>query len=511
MPDNDAADQVVANPTYMADIRFFFRPIDIDHMGGMGIDLSTYAGVKRNALAINTHTGPPSPTMPPSSAGGRWSSARVQTFKNWIINGCPQGTAAPTTMEPTTPTSGDRLRKNVESLGDAELEKLKTAFQGLMDRDGDASATNSYFYIAGQHGLPFAWCMHHEDGYNPWHRTYLKVFEDALRSVEGCEDVTLPYWDIRKPLPEVLQQPPFASYDLPRDPGAQATPVVTGFFPYTTQRNDPGTIQELMKDGAPTGFGVYADIDLSLKQSTWGASDLNGYQDWSIQAHDGGHGSIGPTMGNQRVASYDPVFWFYHCNLDRLWLSWQTIVGATTLTGFKSTLDHGSDWLSPPFNALPPFSPPEFTPATTTGQTIEFGITYDALETVSEEVRALENTAGSLAATRSFSIKRATPVSVRVKGIDRLAIPGTFAVNLLADGAPIARRAFFQPDEPRDCEGCRKHALVNIDFRIDANELVDRTLSVGIEVLYADDDVKNFPLAQAGNPTINARLLLHDE
>ncbi len=507
MAENDAADPVVANPTYMADIRFFFRPIDIAHMGAMGIDLSTYAGVKRSALAINAHTGPPNPTMPPASAGGTWSTARVQTFKNWIINGYPQGTATATTPEPTAMTAppGGRLRKNIESLSASELEALKNAFQGLMDRD--PSASNSYFGLAGQHGLPFAWCMHHEDGYNPWHRTYLKVFEDALRSVPGCEDVTMPYWDIRKPLPAVLQQPPFASYDLPQDPGAQANPPVKGYFPYTTQRNDPATIQTNMRDV----YGVYADIDLSLKQSTWGASDLNGYQDWSIQAHDGGHGSIGPTMGNQRVASYDPVFWFYHCNLDRLWLSWQTIVHATTLAGFKSTLDTSADWLAPPFNALPPFNPPEFVPATTTDETIEFGVAYDELETVTTEDLALENTAGSLAADRRFAIKRATPVSVRVKGIDRLAIPGTFAVNLLADGEPIAKRAFFQPDQPRECEGCRKHALVNIDFRIDPEELLDRTLSVSIELLYADEDVRAFPLAQAGNPTINARLLLHDE
>ena len=26
-----------------------------------------------------------------------------------------------------------------------------------------------------------------------------------------------------------------------------------------------------------------------------------------------------PAMAEQNVASYDPVFWFFHCNLDRLW------------------------------------------------------------------------------------------------------------------------------------------------------------------------------------------------
>ena len=32
MADNAVPDQVVTSPTYMADIRFFFRPEDVDHM-----------------------------------------------------------------------------------------------------------------------------------------------------------------------------------------------------------------------------------------------------------------------------------------------------------------------------------------------------------------------------------------------------------------------------------------------------------------------------------------------
>ena len=123
----------------------------------------------------------------------------------------------------------------------------------------------------------------------------------------------------------------------------------------------------------------------------------------------------------------------------------------------------------------------------------------------------MENTVGSLDAARTFSIKRSSPVSVRVKGIDRLNIPGSFIVNLLADGQPIAKRFFFQPNQPRDCETCRKHGIVNIDFRVDQDTILDRRLSVTIEVPGHGAEVGTlFPLAQAGNPTINARLLLED-
>jgi tyrosinase len=190
MADSDhVGEQVVADPTYMADIRFFFRPMDVDHMAAKGLDLGTYHGVKRNALLILGETAPPEGDMPPDAAG-KWSMARWQTFHRWIANGCPQGAA--------TPQPGDgagapaaRVRKDVAALDDAEVATLKKAFTGLMARD--PSHPDSYFAIAGQHGLPTLWCVHHEDRFNPWHRVYLRQFEDALRSVDGCADVTIPY------------------------------------------------------------------------------------------------------------------------------------------------------------------------------------------------------------------------------------------------------------------------------------------------------------------------------
>jgi hypothetical protein len=496
-----ADEHEVASPTYMADIRFYFRPEDVDHMGAKGFDLATYDGVKSAALAIFAHTAPPSPDMPPD-AEGQWSAERSQTFKNWIINGFPLGSAAPGDTGPASGPEGGtpaaRLRKDAASLSPPEIDALKTAFNGVMNRD--PSALDSYFALAGIHSLPQFRCLHHENRFNPWHRVYLKLFEDALRSVPGCQDVTMPYWDIRTPMPALLQEAPFASYKLPQDPGATAHPPAPGvFFPFTTRRNSPGDFAQFL-----TAFGVIDDIDTSLKQSLWGSFNDGGYQDFSMQAHDGAHGAIGPTMAEPRVSSYDPVFWFFHCNIDRLWLSWQRRVKAETLTAFKSTITGDTSWLSAPFNALPPF------PATA-DQTIAFEIAYDRLDLPAHEEAPLENMSGNVEAVRSFSIRRSSPVSVRVKDIDRLGIPGSFAVTLLGDGEPIAKRAFFQSQAPRDCENCRDHRLVNIDFRLDQEQIFDRKLSVEIEVLYDEETGRRFPLSQAGNPTVNARLLLEDE
>jgi hypothetical protein len=169
MTESTVPDPVVPSPTYMADIRFFFRPVDVDHMGTMGIDLGTYDGVKNNALVILAHTAPPDADMPPDQAG-KWSAARSQTFRNWIRNGFPQGTATDPGQgaspgQGTSPGQGAspgqgtspgappaRVRKNVTNLSAQEIEALKAAFTGIMGRSPDDPA--SFFALGGEHGLP---------------------------------------------------------------------------------------------------------------------------------------------------------------------------------------------------------------------------------------------------------------------------------------------------------------------------------------------------------------------
>ena len=497
--DNSSANGPVKNPTYMADIRQFFTDDDIAHMGPKGIDLSSYDGVKKNAPTIYIHTRQPDGDMPPDPYP-KWTADMSATFFNWIMNGYPMGSAvvAAPMLQAEAMLATGRVRKNVDSLSPAEVTALANAFKGLMAID--PGTDGSYYALAGIHGLPQTNCLHHEPRFNPWHREYLRVFEDALRSVPGCGDVTIPYWDLSMPVPALLKQPPFDKYVVPVNlgPGYGAN--------YTTMRYPDATIASNLQEN-----DFFGNTTTSLRQTRFGHYGIDGYQDFSIAAHDGGHVSIGDTMADQNVASFDPIFWFYHCNLDRLWWKWQTLVGATTLAGFKSTMSSADQyWLSPPFSTLPA------TPAwsVTADQTIEqTDISYDSLDTgaVAAGAPQFENRVGSIDAERSFTIRSAAPVSVRVKDIDRLNIPGSFQVHLLADGQPIATRAFFQPATPRNCSNCRDHGLINVNFRVDQAEILDRKLTVEIHVPSQEEAGTEFPLSQAGNPTINARLLLQDE
>ncbi|TAQ84371.1 hypothetical protein B7494_g7307 [Chlorociboria aeruginascens] len=136
-------------------------------------------------------------------------------------------------------SKGIRIRRSIESIyndyligqhsSNPALQKplidLIRAWRGITNLDH--TDPNSFFNIGGLHGEPFrgagygsaswwgGWCNHGNILFPTWHRAYCLRIEDALRSIEGCEDVTLPYWDetgeetARKGVPEIFLQPKF--------------------------------------------------------------------------------------------------------------------------------------------------------------------------------------------------------------------------------------------------------------------------------------------------------------
>jgi tyrosinase len=86
-----------------------------------------------------------------------------------------------------------------------ELEDLMRAWKGIKELPPDDP--NSFFMIGGYHGEPFrgagwgssaywgGYCNHGNILFPTWHRVYLVRLEEALRSIKGCADVALPFWD----------------------------------------------------------------------------------------------------------------------------------------------------------------------------------------------------------------------------------------------------------------------------------------------------------------------------
>lgn len=127
------------------------------------------------------------------------------------------------------PKSPTRRRKSIDTLSRAELDMLVRAWHGIQQLP--PTSDRSFSTIGGYHGEPFrgagwgnatywgGYCNHGNVLFPAWHRAYLLNLENALRSVEGCADVTLPYWDetsettLKNGIPSVLTCPRYTFAD----------------------------------------------------------------------------------------------------------------------------------------------------------------------------------------------------------------------------------------------------------------------------------------------------------
>ena len=125
-----------------------------------------------------------------------------------------------------------RVRKSLYELQDAyrsgnkkPLETLMRAWKGI--KELPPNDPRSFFSLGGLHGEPFrgagwgssaywgGYCNHGNVLFPTWHRVYLLKLEEALRTIPGCEDVTLPFWDecsdesVKNGIPWALTQKEF--------------------------------------------------------------------------------------------------------------------------------------------------------------------------------------------------------------------------------------------------------------------------------------------------------------
>ena len=518
-------ENILEKPNWAEHIHKFFDETDIGCMAApsRAIDLRSYYGVRLNAERIHFHVERGS--MPPQP-DRRWSAIKVKNFYNWMAAGYPKEESQFRIFKLDKP-SEPRLRRNLRDYeSDAQaLDTLKRAFRGLMKKDLDDP--RGYYQIAGIHWLPAPalYCRHHENAYNPWHRAYLLAFEDAMRRIEGCEEVTLPYWDIQDDhIPAFIWDEPFADYEFRTDVvDSQGNILATAGD--RTERQDRTNLITQIRDRVDSSRGL--TIDGYIRKAVC-APRWQGFNGWSgrtyghdgiIMAHDLGHvrcgtdtvtdvtnGTVNRSLAEPNFAAFDPLFWFFHCNWDRLWWHWQTKTGATTVETFRKLAESEDDpttWIDDPvISMLQPFG-------VFTKDMIDcraWKINY----AVPEKERAIEPMVehfGRMFAASSPRVSDASTVSVRIKGINRLAIPGSFDVELLADEDVVATTYVFQSQTPHLCPSCTKSGRFSVDFLVESGQIAERFLDVRIRCRSVTG-LKVLSPEEFGSPTINARLLL---
>jgi tyrosinase len=470
-----------------------------------------------------------------------------------------------------------RVRRSITELQDEytkgdrkALETLMRAWKGIKELPPDDS--RSFFKLGGYHGEPFrgagwgnasywgGYCMHGNILFPTWHRVYLVKLEEALRSIPGCEDVTLPFWDetsddslingipwaltnekfvldgksIDNPLrsfrfpaniKDHIQFDPATDYSKPKDyvtvryplsglVGSDADKAATAA--HNAQFPNYNTNVKLLNSNVVAWLNTFVVVkgniiggmvrdkyanclnvpNYTVFSNTSSRDEWNDNHDAQVQALESPHNSIhlavggfdlegtGPTkgdasplpgangdMGENDTAALDPIFFFHHCFVDRVFWLWQKKHGCEDkfeiidkYPGTNSVDNQGptpgvapNSWLTLE-TPLDPFKKSEGGKERT----------YTSLDCINIEEQlgytygpgSLEGQA-ALAALAAAAAPGRSEKAVRVGGINRAAIRGSFLISAFAtiDGKRqhVGTEAVLSRWHVAGCANCQTH------------------------------------------------------
>ena len=184
-------------------------------------------------------------------------------------------------------------RKNFTELTTDERSRLADALNELYD-GGIITA------FASEHEANW-FNIHQGPIFLTWHRHFLLRIEQALRSIDAR--VTLPFWDWTRSDSRNLDDGVWESFF-----GGRANSGGNfDHWDYTRSPSSPGdTLQTLDNVISELQTGSYQAFR-ALENS---------------ESHIRGHTWTGGTMSSM-ASPGDPLFYFHHCNIDRLWAIWQ--------------------------------------------------------------------------------------------------------------------------------------------------------------------------------------------
>jgi hypothetical protein len=182
---------------------------------------------------------------------------------------------------------------------------------------------------------------HRGPAFLPWHRELLKLYEQELQNAAGDPNLTLPYWDWTKDQSAADLGFPFTTDFLGGDGAGNPNDKVTtgdfseargwvlncdeeGFFFLRRHFGGDGP-------GLPTSASVKSALSITTyDRSPWNITSAsansfrNTLEGWvgPRGIHNAVHRWVDGSM-QPGTSPNDPIFFFHHCNIDRLWAVWQ--------------------------------------------------------------------------------------------------------------------------------------------------------------------------------------------
>ncbi|KAK0619557.1 hypothetical protein B0T14DRAFT_391676, partial [Immersiella caudata] len=218
---------------------------------------------------------------------------------------------------------------------------------------------DDFGYVHAQLTMPAP--VHGEPVFLPWHRYFVQVYEDALRSECGYTGAAM-YWDWAA---DWAAPSKAAVWDTPLGFGGNGSESADGNGPrklriaYGPFRNlrptywygavDP---HWLSRDWAP---GSPADGQPEMSGIGYSPTVMDGVNSWTVyerfqpalesSPHGAVHGGIGSGRGDMGPSSSpnDPIFFLHHAMVDKVWWQWQQRDTANRTYAYKGVRNDGKN------------------------------------------------------------------------------------------------------------------------------------------------------------------------
>lgn len=159
---------------------------------------------------------------------------------------------------------------------------------------------------ASQAKIHFNNCPHSNWFFLPWHRAFIKYFEDLCRQASGDPNFSLPYWDwtTNPQIPAIFFEPgsPLVNTTRKVFAGATASSEFVG----------PTVMSNILSLNSYEEFGSLRSV---------GQRDKAGSGLFEASPHNYIHRWISGDMSTMN-SPRDAIFWMHHANVDRIWTQW---------------------------------------------------------------------------------------------------------------------------------------------------------------------------------------------
>lgn len=242
-----------------------------------------------------------------------------------------------------------RIRKDCRSLTADETAAFVDALLKLKN-DGNRNTDRNYDQYVTWHQMAMG-LAHRGPAFLPWHRHYLQLLEQDLQDVSGDPEMAIPYWDwaVDSGSAASIWTPEFMGGDgQPADGKVQTGPFAFdgGRWTLTVSRDGFPFLRRRLGVETPT-LPTIGEIQQCLNLTEYDTPPWSQFSDIneSFRNRLEGWGMNRPLLHNQvhvwvggemldNTSPNDPIFFLHHCNVDRLWASWQA---ASVIQGYLPT------------------------------------------------------------------------------------------------------------------------------------------------------------------------------